>query len=511
MKRLAAFMTGTVLALTAVLCTATGTAAASAETNGPFARGTLSCSEFRIPALLTLQDGAVVASADMRWGHGADSPQNIDTGFARSIDGLGNWEHSIVNHFDDYADGADSTDSASFIDSALVQSQDGTLFLITEAYASGIGIRNTEQGNGCIEYQGETYIALAERDSEDYRYHIADFENGFAPVMDGDAATDYSVDTEYRLYQNGTLLTQPQRGTDGEPNGSTVAQSIFYKEAALHVFPTPFLWLRSSRDGGVTWSAPQVLNPAVGLDTDCFLGVCPGRGLAFDWNGGERLLFALYLSDAGKNEQALCIYSDDGGQTWQRGEAVQHAAMLKKTSESQPVLLPDGRLRLFSRNSSRYVACCDSTDGGQTWTKARPVEALRGRASCMISALTLPQPDGTTVVLCAMPGDSSARADGVLRAGTADEAGNITWNDELPVNDGFFAYSCMTALSDGSIALLYEDEASHFAYCRMTVDGEGKLAAADGNTVTVQKKNSLRDTLTRAWDQVLLFFERLSA
>ena len=44
----------------------------------PFAEGTLNCERFRIPALYTLADGSVLAGADVRYGHGSDSPNNID-------------------------------------------------------------------------------------------------------------------------------------------------------------------------------------------------------------------------------------------------------------------------------------------------------------------------------------------------------------------------------------------------------------------------------------------------
>ena len=42
------------------------------QAENPFAQGTLFCERFRIPALLTLQDGSVLAAADLRWNHGKD-------------------------------------------------------------------------------------------------------------------------------------------------------------------------------------------------------------------------------------------------------------------------------------------------------------------------------------------------------------------------------------------------------------------------------------------------------
>ena len=45
----------------------------------PFDRGVFDSSENRIPALITLNNGAVMAAIDMRYKHGSDSPNNIDT------------------------------------------------------------------------------------------------------------------------------------------------------------------------------------------------------------------------------------------------------------------------------------------------------------------------------------------------------------------------------------------------------------------------------------------------
>ena len=502
MKRImAVFLTAAVLA--------SGATTAAAYTT-PFERGTLGCREYRIPALFTLADGSVCASADLRWNHGTDSPQNIDTVFARSRDGYDNWEYRIVNRFDDYADGEGSANSASFIDSALLQAKDGTLFLLTEAYASGIGIMNTKKGSGCVEYQGKRYIALAKQGESDFRYHIAAHENGFAPILCGGEPTGYSVDEEYRLYQNGEALTMPQRDGADHPTGETVAQSVFYADAAFHVFETPFLWLRASADGGETWSAPQILNQQVTAESDYFLGACPGRGLSVTVNGKERLIFALYVSNAGGGEKTVTMYSDDGGKTWNRGKEVRNSAFTGKTSESQLVTLPDGTIRLFSRNSSNYVACCDSTDGGVSFTKSFACPDLYGTKNCMVSFVNCSrQINGKSVIVSSSGGSPDGRADGVVRVLAVNGDNHLTVVSEYHVNDGFYAYSCLTELSDGRLALLYEDEASHINYMLLTMDENGALSEINGNNIQFDKKETLWQKIRRFFDRVWFSLERI--
>lgn len=480
--------------LMALIMTISAPLAARAAVTDPFAAGVCGCEQMRIPALTTLADGTLLASADLRWDHGSDSPQNIDTAVARQ-NGDG-WETAVVNRFDDYADGVGSANSASFIDSALLQAADGTVFLFTEAYPSGVGIMNTVRGTGCVTVDGVPRIALAAHGARTFDYYVGAFDGGFAPICRDGAATGYSVDAEYRIYRDGSLLTLPQRGANEAPTGVDAAQTVFYAEAAFCVAAKPFLWLRRSTDGGRTWSAPQILNGMIVRENDYFLGVCPGRGCAVTVNGRERLLFTLYHSRGGADEFAMAIYSDDGGATWQRGEAVRHAPMLGKTSESQIVPLPDGTLRMFSRNKSNCVAFCDSTDGGVTWTKAQPDPDLCGTKNCMVSFIDAGcELDGKPVILGSMGGAVSSRADGVVRVGLLGANNRIDWISTYHVNDGFYAYSCLTRLPDGGFGLLYEDAPARISYLTLDLRPDGTLTARDRADCEFTKQPTLGERL----------------
>ena len=123
------------LVLAAVmLMTVASFAASAADYTQPFdfGRGEECENKFRIPSLYTLNDGSVLAIADARYGHGSDSPNNIDILAAISEDGYTGWEYFSLNHFDDYADGVTEANSASFIDCATVQSSTGRIFVVKQ-------------------------------------------------------------------------------------------------------------------------------------------------------------------------------------------------------------------------------------------------------------------------------------------------------------------------------------------------------------------------------------------
>ena len=62
------------------------TAMASGISAQPYYTGAANCENFRIPAMITLNNGNILTSADVRYGNIWDSPSNIDTGISISSD-----------------------------------------------------------------------------------------------------------------------------------------------------------------------------------------------------------------------------------------------------------------------------------------------------------------------------------------------------------------------------------------------------------------------------------------
>ncbi len=441
----------------------------------PFYKGLNGIELMRIPAIITLNDGRVLAAMDNRHDHGTDSPQNIDTVIAVSPDGYSGWEYKQINYFDDCADGTGSKDSACFIDPVIIQSKEtGRIFTLVDAFADNTGCMNSAKDTG---FTADGHLKLNKSGKESDAY-VGDFSEGIAHIIEGGKETAYTVDNEYRLYLDGEPLLIRQINSDKE-----IQQTVFYSDI-YEVVHTSYLWLRYSDDGGESWSAPVILNHQVKKAGETFLGTCPGRGFITKSGGKERIIFTVYTYDAGI-EHASTIYSDDNGESWQRGEIVGNTLFTGKTSESQIIELPNGNLRMFSRNKSHYVATCDSSDGGVSWTKSRADIDLDCTANCMVSFINLAQTiGGKPAVAASFACNKNARADGVVRTGVVEENGRITWGAKYHVNKGFGAYSCLTELADGQLALLYEDEPAHISYMILEIAEDGSLGEINGSNCT---------------------------
>lgn len=97
---------------------------------------------YRIPSIITLDNGWLLAGADARWGVYGDSPENLDGLVSISKDGGKTWEWELVNEFVDYPsqNGGHKGNSASFIDPTFIQGGDGTVYMMADAWPAGTGI-----------------------------------------------------------------------------------------------------------------------------------------------------------------------------------------------------------------------------------------------------------------------------------------------------------------------------------------------------------------------------------
>jgi sialidase-1 len=216
--------------------------------------------------------------------------------------------------------------------------------------------------------------------------------------------------------------------------------------------------LTRSTDDGLTWAPPVDLTPQVGK-------FIPGPGIGIQLRSG-RLVIPGYGPAAGGGTSSRVIYSDDGGQTWQAGAAVQG-----QTDEAQAIEWADGTLMLNMRSNRgqwcRYVAL--SRDGGETWFREFDEPALP-ETQCQASLLrvSLPAPllppgsggerPGVLFANPAHPGPWDARTNLTVRL-SWDEG--QTWPIARQVTVGPAAYSCLAPLRDGTIGLLYEAGREH--------------------------------------------------
>lgn len=179
---------------------------------------------FRIPSLLALESGTVLAAADARYGGTHDSKSKIDIAFAKSTDGGQTWSEPVMPlKFEDYVSkniewprdsvgkNVQIQGSASYIDPVLLEDREtNRVFLFADLMPAGIGSSNAAVGLGFKEINGKKYLKLRwhEDKGSDYNYTIR--ENGVIYNDITGEATEYQVDGKYNLYQDGNQLTCKQ-------------------------------------------------------------------------------------------------------------------------------------------------------------------------------------------------------------------------------------------------------------------------------------------------------------
>ncbi len=451
-------------------------------------------SYFRIPALETLDNGWIIASSDIRWRTGGDTPQNLDTIVSVSKDGGQTWEGDIVNYFNDISTASHSQQSAAFIDPALIQDSNGVLHMLVDANPSYVGLMSGNRMlTGSTGFDDDGRVIIAEStigtdapsalasyslrlDQNATKIEAVSSQTGnptvyLRPITDveGNVHELTYVDDNFDLFiWEGEGTRAIPKTTTQIDTGDTIIQNLFYRNAEYKVYPVFFIWHKSATVVGdeLVWSAPTLLDIKNdgGNRNENFVGVCPGRGMLTTLpDGTERILFSVYDNDSG-TEYASSVYSDDGGVTWHRGEKATQVGGAYKGSESQFVELPGGIIRMYSRNSIGKISYTDSTDYGVTWGPYVIDNNLTYTGNCMVSFInvagTLTSGDNTVydnLIVASYPKNGS-RTDGVVRVGSYDEDTTlINWlNTEDIRYSGKYAYSCLTNLEDGNLGLLYE-------------------------------------------------------
>jgi len=236
------------------------------------------------------------------------------------------------------------------------------------------------------------------------------------------------------------------------------------------------VFLQTSEDNGLTWSGPINLNTQVKNPTWKALNSGPGHGIQLRWQTNPtrngRLLAPCHINGV----DAVSVYSDDGGLSWQSGTVDTTAPSL---NESDVVELTNGDLLWDARQGSGlYRYRLKSTDGGQTWQYLglgdiyiTPVDCGIDRYSArrdghdrdrIVFSGPLGSPIGT-------PGRYN------LAVWTSYDEGK-TFINPIQINNGFAAYSDIKRLANGRIGVIYEETGStliRFASCNIDVFENG--------------------------------------
>ena len=450
-------------------------AAAPLPTRALFDTGYHGARSYRIPSLLTLDSGVILAGADQRVSIPNDAPNDINLVMRRSLDGGATWEEmrTLLSLPGTGALGA------SLIDSVLVQDRStGRVICLVDQFPGGIGQPNATVGTGFDE-QGRR--VLHNRAGE-----------LFAVEPDGSVVTQAGEATDYRVILRGDDAAGVRAGDvllGGRAVGSIYLAHEQAPEDCLFQHRGSHLLMLTSDDDGATWSEPIDITAQVKADWMCFLGTGPGNAiqLTAPEHAGRILAPVYYSHEAGGTAYLSCaaIYSDDGGTTWTLGAspndgrevlgAVVHSRDLadERASLYESVLVEgtDGAVHVWARNQhpSGRVAHAVSHDGGVTWGEVDYDEQLPEIFS-QPNAIAITGLEGAAAV-----GDGDGvkgavgrgivfanasrmlpfRGCGVLRLSYDDGA---TWPHNRVINPRHYVYQCMAQLPSGDIALLWERE-----------------------------------------------------
>lgn len=417
-------------------------------TGQPFNANTGGSSMFRIPAMVTTKNGTIVAAADARWNSISDS-SGIDTLVSYSTDNGANWSYTFANYLGDNK--LDSIlESATFIDPNLTykadEGENGTIYMLVDLYVAGYAIAGGgTQPLANPGFTNDGYLIVGAQDERDgatastYNYYVKD--DKIYKISDNTVVDGYSVDPYFNL-------------TDTYGN---IVGNLFYADSAYQALPTTYLYLTKSTDNGATWSAPQLLD--LKKTREKFYGVAPGTGLV---TSDGTIMIPCYVYGDTAEQRSSFIYSSDNGATWNRTDNATYSD--RWSSESQLVELNDGTIRMFFRSTSGaicYVDAMGNADTGYTWGTYVNT-GVANTSDCMISAVKYSKEiNGKQAILLSCP-TGGERKNGYIYVAlvNGDNTLDFASVEKTLVSDSEgekYQYSSMAELSDGSVAILYEN------------------------------------------------------
>lgn len=210
------------------------------------------------------------------------------------------------------------------------------------------------------------------------------------------------------------------------------------------------VFFTQSSDHGLTWTPEREITAAVKPENWGFYATGPVHGIQVK-NGPYRgrLIVPSYANVpvAGKiKHHSFCLYSDDHGATWTRG----NLSPQENVGECTVVELADGRLMLNMRSKLPYRSIAYSRDGGNTWEERR-IDTSLIDPPCQAALLDIVHA-GSPLLLFSNP-SSDKRENLTIRVSSNN---GKTWHKTLRIYGGPSAYSDMVCLDEEHIGITFE-------------------------------------------------------
>jgi len=438
----------------------------------PFIKETAGSTCFRIPALITLDNGRVLAAADARWNSNVDGG-GFDTIVSYSDDNGQNWNYSFVNYLGDNGNQYDGKNSTCFIDPSLVT--DGKkVWMLCDLYPYGVALNGDMDVSPTMEsgFDDKGNLLLSSDNHQSYSYRLDKGDYKIYDNASNKAVDGYTIDSHFNI-----------RSAD-----RTVDSNLFFKDSPYKVQRTSYFYLVSSDDGGRHFGAPTLI-PLKKNTEEAYLA-SPGRGL---YTKIGHIIFPCYYlnhADRGTVEKTSFIYSTDRGKTWVRSCDM---PVNTSSSESAVIELPNGNLRFFYRHHSntklKYIDVeYFAETASYSWKKEVETDItvntntqmsaivyskpVNNKTTFFLTCPTGPNEEGSTSSLGEPISKGGQRLNGKIFVGflNDDSENTVKWlPNPLRVGEynSEFMYSCLTELKKdgngnqaGDIALLYENHQS---------------------------------------------------
>lgn len=438
---------------------------------------------YRIPSLLKTEKGTLLVGADERIEQACDWG-NIGMVIRRSEDDGVTWgkRETIVNLRNNprvpLVTSGDYSGSPINMDMALVQdtsSKTKRIFSIYDMFPEGrgvISIANTPEKE-YTQIGGQSYLNLYNNEKKSKVFTIRD--KGIVYNFKG-KKTDYHVITE---------TTKSDHSNLGDIyKGKQLLGNIYFtkhKTSPFRLAKSSYVWMSYSDDDGRTWSSPRDITASLRRRGMKFLGIGPGKGIVLKWGPhAGRIIIPAYStnwkSHLRGSQSSRLIYSDDHGKTWHTGKAVNDNRVLsngekihsltmdnkkEQNTESVPVQLKNGDIKLFMRNLTGNLEVATSKDGGETWQNHVKRYKEVHDAYVQLSAIRFEHDKKEYILLVNANGPGKKRQDGYARLAQVNRNGSFKWLYHHHIQDGSFAYNSVQQLNNDKFGVLYEHREKH--------------------------------------------------
>ncbi len=221
----------------------------------------------------------------------------------------------------------------------------------------------------------------------------------------------------------------------------------------------------SSTDNGWTWTHRTITADITKDNPWVSRFAASGQGIQIHHGAhAGRLVQQYTIKTSSGAVQAVSVYSDDHGATWQVGSPVGTGM-----DENKVVELSDGSLMLNSRTSdgSGFRKVATSTDGGQTWSEPASDKNLPDSVDNAQIIRAFPNaapgdPRAKVLLLSHSPNPRPwSRDRGTISMSCDDGA---SWVTGKVFHEPFVGYTTIAVQADGSIGLLSEDASEGASY-----------------------------------------------